>query len=90
MAVVLDALKNMVARSMRMAIRRAPRPIPGESLSRHRRRSVFYAEEGFSTVGMVFALLITLSLIFTTAQVYEIETTSSHVQNTRLRSSPSL
>lgn len=81
MAVVLDALKNMVARSMRMAVRRAPRPIPAESLSRHRRRSVFYAEGGFSTVGMVFALLVTLSLIFTTAQVYEIETTSSHVQN---------
>lgn len=32
-------------------------------------------------MGMVFALLITLSLIFTAAQVYEIESTSSHVQN---------
>lgn len=36
---------------------------------------------GFSTVGMVFALLITLSLIFTAAQVLEIESASSHVQN---------
>ena len=39
------------------------------------------SEEGFSTVGMVFALLITLSLIFTAGQVLEIESTGAHVQN---------
>lgn len=51
-------------------------------LSRRRAgRDVFHAEEGFSTVGMVFALLLTLSLVFTAAQVYRLESTSSHVQN---------
>ena len=46
------------------------------------RKSLFWADEGFSTVGMVLALLITLSLIFTCAQVYEINTTSAQIQET--------
>lgn len=45
-------------------------------------RGMFWSrtDEGFSTVGMVLALLITLALIFTCAQVYEINTTSAEVQ----------
>lgn len=41
---------------------------------------IFHDEEGFSTVGVVLALLITLALIFTTAQVYEINTASAEIQ----------
>ncbi len=37
-------------------------------------------EEGFTTVGMVLALLITLSLVFTSAQVYRINSASADVQ----------
>lgn len=44
--------------------------------------SFFWCDEGFSTVGMVLALLITLSLIFTCAQIYEINTVSARVQET--------
>lgn len=43
-------------------------------------RSLFWAEEGFSTVGMVLALLISMSLVFTAARVYEINESSSRVQ----------
>lgn len=43
-------------------------------------RSLFWAEEGFSTVGMALALLITLSLVFTCARVYEVNTASAQVQ----------
>lgn len=45
-----------------------------------RSSSLFWAEEGFSTVGMVLALLISISLIFTAACVYEINSSSSRVQ----------
>lgn len=37
-------------------------------------------EKGFSTVGVALALLITLALIFTAAQVYEIESVSADIQ----------
>lgn len=40
------------------------------------------ADCGFSTVGMVLALLISLSLIFTCAKVYEIQSVSARVQET--------
>lgn len=43
--------------------------------------SLFWHDEGFSTVGMALALLITLSLIFTCARVYEIQTASAQVQD---------
>ncbi len=42
--------------------------------------TLFWKEEGFSTVGMALALLITLALIFTCAQVYEVSSASSQVQ----------
>lgn len=42
---------------------------------------VFQDESGFSTVGMVFALLITLSLIFSAAQVYQVNSASADVQS---------
>ncbi len=42
--------------------------------------SLFWAEEGFSTVGMAIALLLTLALIFTAARVYEVNTASAQVQ----------
>ena len=38
-------------------------------------------EEGFSTGGTVIALLLTLSLIFSAAQVYEINSTAADIQN---------
>ncbi len=43
-------------------------------------KSLFLADDGFSTVGMVLALLISLSLIFTCAQVYEVNSVSAQVQ----------
>lgn len=49
------------------------------------RASLFWCnkkEDGFSTVGMVLALLITLSLIFTCAKVYEVNSVSAQVQET--------
>lgn len=49
-------------------------------MKRMRLSSLFWAEEGFSTVGMVLALLISISLIFTAARVYEINSCSSRVQ----------
>lgn len=44
------------------------------------KRSLFWEEDGFSTVGMALALLLTLSLIFTAAQVYEVNTASARTQ----------
>lgn len=41
----------------------------------------FQDEDGFTTVGMVIALLVTLSLVFTAAQVYRLNAASSSVQN---------
>ena len=38
-------------------------------------------EQGFTTTGMVLALLITLSLIFTAAQVYRIDSAAAEVQD---------
>lgn len=49
-------------------------------MKRMRSSSLFWAEEGFSTVGMVLALLVSISLIFTAARVYEINSCSSRVQ----------
>ncbi|MEG1097784.1 MAG: hypothetical protein RSD80_03020, partial [Raoultibacter sp.] len=49
--------------------------------SRAATRDIFHNEEGFSTLGMVLALLVTLSLIFTTAQVQRIESASAGIQN---------
>ena len=43
---------------------------------------VCFDEEGFSTVGVALALLITLSLIFASAQVYRINSASSVIQET--------
>lgn len=43
-------------------------------------KSLFWEEEGFSTVGMALALLLTLALIFTAAQVYEVNTASAQTQ----------
>lgn len=39
------------------------------------------SEEGFSTVGMVIALLLTLALIFSSSQVYQVNSSSATVQN---------
>jgi hypothetical protein len=41
-----------------------------------------FDEDGFSTVGVVIALLITLSLIFTGAQVYRVNALGSSIQET--------
>lgn len=81
MGALFAGMRKTAARRLAPGGRGAPSLPPGALSSSGPRRSVFCDEEGFSTVGMVFALLITLSLIFTAAQVYEIESTSSHVQN---------
>ena len=49
--------------------------------SNYRPNDVFVDEYGFTTVGIVLALLITLSLIFTTAQVYRINSAAAEVQD---------
>lgn len=45
------------------------------------KRPFFEDDGGFSTVGMVLAMLIALSLLFTTAQVYRIQSSSAEIQN---------
>ena len=44
-------------------------------------RDLFRDEHGFTTTGMVLSLLITLSLIFSAAQVYRINSVSAEVQD---------
>lgn len=44
------------------------------------KRSLFWDEEGFSTIGVVLALLISLSLLFSAARIYEINTQSAAIQ----------
>lgn len=51
-------------------------PVPGR-----RGRDLFHDEEGFSTVGMALALLITLSLIFSAAQVYRVNARAADIQD---------
>lgn len=47
-----------------------------------RARHAFYEEDGgFSSLGMVIALLITLSLLFSTAQVYRVYSASADIQD---------
>lgn len=46
-----------------------------------RKRPFFEEDGGFSTVGMALAMLLTLSLLFSTAQVYRVQTASSEIQN---------
>ena len=47
-----------------------------------RRRRPFYKDDGgFSTVGMVLALLISVSLVLGATQVYRIRSESATVQN---------
>lgn len=43
--------------------------------------NIFKDEHGFSTLSIVVSLLLSLSLIFSTAQVYKIYTASSDIQN---------
>lgn len=42
---------------------------------------IIRSEDGFSTGGVVIALLITLSLIFTAAQVYQLNSAAATIQN---------
>ena len=44
-------------------------------------KSFFFEEDGFSTLGMAVALLVTLSLVFSTAQVYRVSSASAGVQD---------
>lgn len=45
------------------------------------KRGLFHDEEGFTTVGMVLALLVTLSLVFSAAQVYRVSSASADIQD---------
>ncbi len=44
-------------------------------------KSLFFEEDGFSTLGMAVALLVTLSLVFSAAQVYRVSSASAGVQD---------
>lgn len=52
----------------------------GNRVSKDPRR-LFFAEEGFSTLGMAVALLVTLSLVFSAAQVYRVSSASADIQD---------
>ena len=43
-------------------------------------RDFFWDEEGFSSVGMLLALIIAISLLFSAARVYEINSVSAEIQ----------
>ena len=45
------------------------------------KRNLFVDERGFTTTSMVLSLLITMSLLFTAAQVYRIQSASAEVQD---------
>lgn len=45
------------------------------------KRDLFREDDGFSTVGMVVALLVTLSLLFSAARVYRVSSASADIQN---------
>lgn len=47
----------------------------------HQPFDLFHDESGFTTVGVALALLITLALIFTSAQVYRVSSASADVQD---------
>jgi len=44
-------------------------------------KRLFHDEEGFSTVGMVVALLVTLALVFSSAQIYQVNSAAATIQN---------
>lgn len=46
-----------------------------------RKRAFFEDDGGFSTAGMVLALLVTLSLLFCSAQVYRVQSAAADIQN---------
>ena len=46
-----------------------------------RKRPFFEDDGGFSTVGMVLAMLLTLALIFTSSQVGRVQSASADIQN---------
>ena len=50
-------------------------------MRRIRNRDLFRDEDGLTTTGMVLALLVTLSLVFTAAQVYRINSAAAEVQD---------
>lgn len=59
-------------------------PVAQSVLQRHTakaRRTFFEEDGGFSSLGMVIALLITLSLVFSTAQVYRVYSASADIQD---------
>ena len=45
------------------------------------KRDVLFEKDGFSTLGMVVALLVTLSLLFSAARVYRASSASADIQN---------
>ena len=45
------------------------------------KRDLIREDDGFSTVGMVVALLVTLSLLFSAARVYRVSSASADIQN---------
>lgn len=44
------------------------------------KRSIFWDNEGFSTLGVVLAAFDSLSLLFSAARIYEINTQSAAIQ----------
>ena len=72
---------NAVRCRMRGALCASAAGRPGFESPRPCFRGLFFADGGFTTVGTVLALLIALSLVFTTAQIYRVHAASASVQS---------
>lgn len=75
----IAARKPCVARGLRLALGRL-RGGGGARSGGVLRPSLFRDEQGVTTAGMAVALLVTLSLVFSSAQVYRVSTASAEIQ----------
>ena len=80
-AVGKRTLRKLSKRVSSLSSLRCAHPVLEAPVPAVRARRLFFDNEGFSTVGMVLALLITLSLVFTSGQVYRVQAASASVQN---------
>ncbi len=55
--------------------------VPMRILPLSARKTAFFDERGFTTSGMAVALLLSLSLVFTASQVYQVNAVSARVQD---------
>ena len=55
--------------------------IATDASATHRTMRMLWDDDGFSTIGVAIALLLTLSLVFSAATVYQVNSASADVQN---------